>query len=463
MAAGRAMPGLRAPLLALALLLGAAAPVAGQDRPHLSDDPEVNRARALIEAGSHGPALALLRPLAAKAAERPDRADILFLTGLAATRAAERPGRADGVRAALLDEAVAALRAILVERPGLVRVRLELARAFFLKGEDTLAREHFERVLAGNPAAAMQANIRGFLDAMQARRRWSMSLGAALTSDSNLNAASAGDTVHIFGLPFRRAPEAGPKPGLGVAVWGGAEYRHPLGERLRLRLGGNASRVEHGNRAFDRTSLSVHAGPHWLAGPGAEVALLASARQHLAAGERHSRETGVRFELARRLSRKLTAEGQASWHRRTHARAGSRALDGPHLAFSLGAAWLATPQLRFDALAGWAQERARSETWRNARRRARLGVSAALPRGFTAGAAAEWRRTDYDGRWGVLTPGGVPREDRTRVLSVSLFHRAFTLGGFSPRLVLARESRRSNAQLHDYRRTRIELRFARQF
>ena len=38
-------------------------------------------------------------------------------------------------------------------RPGLVRVRLELARAFFLKGEDSLARSHFERVLAGKPAA----------------------------------------------------------------------------------------------------------------------------------------------------------------------------------------------------------------------------------------------------------------------------------------------------------------------
>ena len=28
----------------------------------------------------------------------------------------------------------------LIDRPGLVRVRLELARAFFLKGEDSLAR-----------------------------------------------------------------------------------------------------------------------------------------------------------------------------------------------------------------------------------------------------------------------------------------------------------------------------------
>ena len=453
------MPVLRALLLALALF-GAAAPAGAQERLHLSDDPEVNRARALIEAGSHEAALSILRPLAT-APERPDRTDILFLTGLAAARVAERPGRAEKDRDALLDEAVAALRAILVERPGLVRVRLELARAFYLKGEDGLARRHFERVLAGRQPLTMEANIRRFLDEMRARKRWSAHFGVALASDSNPGAASADDTIHIFGLPFRRAPDAGPKPGLGVAAWGGAEYRHPLNGRLRLRLGGDLSRREHGNRVFDRTSLSVHAGPHWLAGPDTELALLASARRHLAAGESHSRETGLRLEAAHRLSQRLTAQAHASWHRRIHA--GSEAFDGPHPAVSLAAAWLATPQLRFDALAGWARERTRSERWRNTRCRARLGVSAALPHGFTLGAGVEWRRTDYDGRWFLLTPGGEPREDRTRVLSVSLLHRAFTLGGFSPGLTLARETRRSNAQLHDYRRTRIELRFVRQF
>ena len=158
-------------------------------------------------------------------------------------------------------------------------------------------------------------------------------------------------------------------------------------------------------------------------------------------------------------------QAEASWHRRAHARAAraKRVSTGRSPQLSFGAAWLATPQLRLDALAGWARERTRSERERNTRRRARLGVSAALPHGFTLGAGVEWRRTDYDGRWFLLTPGNVPRKDRTRVLSVSLLHRAFTVGGFSPGLTLARETRRSNAQLHDYRRTRIELRFVRQF
>ncbi len=53
----------------------------------------------------------------------------------------------------LLDKAIAEFRAMLVANPKLVRVHLELARAFFLKGEDSLARRHFEIVLAGKTPA----------------------------------------------------------------------------------------------------------------------------------------------------------------------------------------------------------------------------------------------------------------------------------------------------------------------
>ena len=57
--------------------------------------------------------------------------------------------------------ASASFRTILIDQPELVRVRLELARAFFLKGRGRAgAREHFERVLAGDvPDAVVAANV----------------------------------------------------------------------------------------------------------------------------------------------------------------------------------------------------------------------------------------------------------------------------------------------------------------
>ena len=121
------------------------------------------------------------------------------------------------------------------------------------------------------------------------------------------------------------------------------------------------------------------------------------------------------------------------------------------------------PTVRAEAAVGYARERPEARVWRSDGRWVRAGVSVALPRGFTVGGSGELRWTDYEGNWFPFTRDGAAREDRTRTLSVSLYNRAFTLFGFSPQLVVTHEVRESNAQLHDYERTRGELRFVRQF
>ena len=444
-------------ILAVAVLLSASASSASE-RSHLSSDPRVNDARALIENGRFPEALAVLRPLAP---DHADRTDVLFLVGLAAIGASQQAGAGEeGERAALLDEAVAALRAILVDRPGLVRVRLELARAFFLKGEDDLSREHFERVLAGGPPPAMAANVRRFLEAIRARRRWSGHVGAVFAPDSNLNAASGSDVIHIRGRPFRRDADAGARSGVGVILWGGGEYQHPLHRRLRLRAGVDLVRREYAGRDFDQTFLSGHAGPRWLAGRDTEASLLASVRRRWTAGKPESDGLGARLEGEHRFSRRLTASLRAAWHRHEYRRSGS--LDGPQATLSLGAAWLLTSTVRADVTIGHARERPESVLRRNATRWARMGLSMALPV-VTLRGSVELRRTRFKGDWAPFTPAGASRADRTRILRVSIFNRAFTVRGFSPQLVLTNEARESNAQLHDYRRNRVEVQFVRQF
>ena len=84
-------------------------------------------------------------------------ADAAFKRALMLIRAASRPGLSEKTKDRHLRAAIDLLRSMLTQRPDLVRVRLELARAFFLKGEDTLARRHFERVLAGKPPAPVVA------------------------------------------------------------------------------------------------------------------------------------------------------------------------------------------------------------------------------------------------------------------------------------------------------------------
>ena len=176
-------------------------------------------AGALVDAGRFEEAIVALRPLLEQEQIEPNA---LFLYGLASLEASQRPGRTDEERETLLNEAIAAFHVMLVQRPDLVRVRLELARAFFLKGEDELARRHFEAVLAGGVPDEVAANVNLFLNEIRSRGRWSFNVGFALAPDSNIGAGSEERTIYInvFGqaLPFERDAEELTSSGIGVSV-----------------------------------------------------------------------------------------------------------------------------------------------------------------------------------------------------------------------------------------------------
>ena len=405
-------------------------------------------------------ALLLLLPLPAAAQD----ISALFHEGMKAVEQAVVEQDEDR-RDALLDEAIATFREMLVADPGLVRVRLELARAFFFKGEDSLARRHFEAVLAGGVPEPVAANIHAFLAEMRARRRWSINAGFALAPDSNIGAGSEERTIFIpvFGqpLPFERDAEELTSSGIGVSVWGGAEYQVPIGERLRLRAGGDAARREYSGSKFDQLFLGTHLGPRWLIDQNTEGSLLASARQRWIGTVPDNRELGARLEVGRRLTPRVTVFANASWHDRRYRM--REHLDGPVMDAALRGSWVVTPTVRANLSVGYVQERPERERERNDSRWLGAGVTVALPLGFTVGGGGEMRWTDFDDEWFPHTPPGENRADRTRSVRLSVHNRAFTLMGFSPAIVAVHEERETNAQLYDYKRTRGELRFVRQF
>ena len=426
----------------------------------------LGEARSLAMAGKYDEALALLRPLVAS---KTVSANALFLFGLASLEASQAADLPEDRKDSLLDDAIAAFRAMLIARPDLLRVRLELARAFFLKEEDGLARRHFERVLAGKPSAAVALNVGRFLAEIRSRKRWSLRLGMSLAPDSNVGSGSDERIVWIGGLPFRRSQEDLTTSGIGIAAWAGGEYQLPLGEteigsqasRWRLRVGGNISRREYKNRKFDRMSVSGHAGPRVLIDRATEASLLASARRQWAGSDPSHYDAGLRVETRKRLTRQTTATLRAEWHdrrydERTH-------LDGPVMDVSLGGNHVLSPTLRGNLAVGWGRERPESLRWRNERRWLRAGIEVALPAGFTVGGAGTLRWTDYEGNWGPFVRDGSSRRDLIRNIRVYTYNRAITVAGFSPQLSLVQEQRDTNAQLYDYERIFGELSFVRLF
>lgn len=404
-------------------------------------------------------ALILLVPLPAAAQDM----SALFREGITAVQQATRQTDEDR-RDELLDKAIAAFRKMLVADPSLVRVRLELGRAFFLKEEDSLARRHFEIVLAGKPPAAVALNVNRFLNIMRARKRWSVRIGAALAPDSNLSANTDEKTIliDVFGqrLPFTYEGDDA-RSGIGIAAWAGGEYQYPLDPRLRLRVGGDISRREYRSDEFDRMTLGGHVGPRWLIGRASEASVLASARQSWLSDEEDFRDLGLRIEGRHRLNRRTTAHLNASRHERRYAGRGQ--LDGPVTDISTGIGWVASPTMRLDAGAGWGKQRTERQRDRHSNRWLRVGTSIQLPRGFTLGGALTLRWTEYDGNWAPFVIGGGARSDVTRSIRINVHNRSLTVGGFSPQVSLVQEERTSNAQLHGYDKISGELRFVRLF
>ena len=392
-------------------------------------------------------------------------ADAAFKRALTLIRAASRPGLPAKTKDRHLSAAIDLLRSMLTQRPGLVRVRLELARAFFLKGEDALARRHFERVLAGKPPAAVAANVQRILGAIRARKRWTVRVGMALAPDSNLGARTDGRTILIdtqFGrLPFTYNTDDAPTSGIGLALWAGGEYQVPLDRFWRLRVGGDISRREYQGDEFDRTFIGAHLGPRWLFSPRTEASLLASTRFSWLSDEPDFRDLGLRFEGRHRLNPRLSATLDASWHDRRHP--GRARSDGPLIDLAAGIGWAALPTVRLTAALGWAMQRTKQENQRNASRWVRAGATALLPWGFTVGGSGTMRWTAYEGSFAPFVLGGGARRDRTWSLRLNLHNRALAFRGFSPQVSAVYERRTSNAQLHDYKRLSGELRFVRLF
>ncbi|MEY3201139.1 MAG: hypothetical protein RIR70_689 [Pseudomonadota bacterium] len=163
----------------LAALLAISAPVFAQSDP-------VNALRDLINAGRMKEAYALARDNEAHLGD--PAFDFLF--GLAAT---------DSGHAAA---AVLALERVVSAFPEDQNARLELARAYFILGEDARSAEEFNSVLAKNPPQLVKDNIQRFLDAIRARQtaynvttRGFIETGVG--HDSNVNAGPA----RSFALP----------------------------------------------------------------------------------------------------------------------------------------------------------------------------------------------------------------------------------------------------------------------
>jgi tetratricopeptide (TPR) repeat protein len=200
----------------MAILLIGLLAVGGVRADAVTDD-----ARALLDAGDAEAAYALLEPLEAQRAGDPD---FDFLLGLAALES----GRST--------EAVFALERVLAVRPGDLRARVEIARAYASVGETTAAKREFEAVKDAGVPPEVAATINRLLSAVErvedvGRTTVSGYLDAAIGYDSNVNSATGAQDIAVplfGGAIFRLVPTGVETSDSFFAIGGGVGVRHPV-------------------------------------------------------------------------------------------------------------------------------------------------------------------------------------------------------------------------------------------
>ena len=348
-------------------------------------------------------------------------------------------------RRGLLREAARRFETILAQRPELTRVRLELARVYHTLGLDEKARFHFEASLADELPSSVEAAVESFLNRIDARKRWSLSLSTAVVPESNPFKRTDRGQVRIGGVPFQLNPDARESSGVGYLVTTGASFAPVLADDLRGVFAVSSAAKLYKQPDWNDVSLHGEIGLARLFDGGTVSGGLRLGRRWLAT-EPYSREIGpwmrgrLRLSPPSRFEVNLSAVNQD--HDQQDVRNGWRFSARPAWSYALRATTSIETHLDLE-LAGARESHGRSRT---------AGVGVTVSHAFRGGlsispsVSAQFRRHAGPDPLFQRT-----RSDRRFRIAVNILHRALQYQGFAPYAGYSVEWNRSNIPLHTYR------------
>ncbi len=171
-------------------------------------------------------------------------------------------------------EGVLALERYIINFPNNTSARLELARGYYVLGEDSRASEEFREVLKTNPPPEVETNILRYLDAIRAREwRYKTSAAAFIEAgygyDSNVNAgvSNANITIPLLGvLTPVTVVSAGVKAHSRFQyVAAGGQLSQPVAPGVAV-FGSGSYSAKFNNQAsqFNQDNINVNAGLTYL-------------------------------------------------------------------------------------------------------------------------------------------------------------------------------------------------------
>ncbi|AIT81968.1 hypothetical protein JI59_20645 (plasmid) [Novosphingobium pentaromativorans US6-1] len=348
-------------------------------------------------------------------------------------------------------EAINRFRVILIDHPDAVRVRLELARAFFMDKDYANADRQFRLTRAGKLPRDVLANIDAYLFAIRQSKEWSYSVNLSLAPDTNINAGPTAREVTLYGLPFELSDDARHRSGIGLAADLSVEWAPRIARNARLRMGFNGQRREYSGSRFDDMTLGTYIGPRFVSRKW-DISLLGTGFQRWYAGSPYARSAGTRVDATHYLSPTfvLSASASAQWldHQRVPA------MSGPILSFGVSAFHPLNSSSALTAKIGINRQDARDAAYSNWSGYAALGYYRDLPAGFSIYIEPSLAFARYDKAVPAI---GLKRSDRTLSGQVTLLNRHIVLSRFTPRLSYTFTKQDSNVPLYRFTRSRIEI------
>ncbi len=221
------------------------------------------------------------------------------------------------MRLGLPRRAIDRFEAILVRRPGLTRVRLELARAYYLTGRDDKAKYHFGLTTGDSLPSSVEATVDEFLRRIDARKRWSVSVSAAILPESNPARRTESEEVRVGNVPFRLGEEARLSSGVGMLLGAGVSFSPAIAGDLRAALAASAAAKVYERSDWNDISVSGDIGLTRLADRGSLSGGLRLGRRWLG-GEPDFRSLGPWARAGWRLSASTRLDLDVSALHRDH-------------------------------------------------------------------------------------------------------------------------------------------------
>lgn len=364
-------------------------------------------------------------------------------------------------------EAAILFLGILNQNPNLPRVRLELARAYFLNGDYEDAQLQFELVKGSGLPPEVQEKVDEFLTQIRRKKDWSIDFNVGLVPDSNLNQASGGSEECIaLGDLLLCRPLEKKQSGIGLAAGGTLNHYLHFSRDFGLRSTISLNALDYERNDFDDYQLFLASGPRYTFEQG-EISVQPTFRKRWYAGQQYSEEYGARLDAQWMLNR-FVFGGSFAWGRiRYNDRYVNEFLEGDNLFSHLQVRYILNDRTFVQAGLALQRENAEVNAYGSDSLRYALGLYRVLPYGFALFGELSLTDARYHDAQSYITEDyridEIRREDKTWQVFASLSSSLFEKYNITPTLQYIYLKRNSNIWTQEHERQRLNLSFSYRF